>query len=131
MHELSLANNIIDQVCETGRLHRAEKIISVRVLIGPLSGVGPDPLEFCFTEVSMGTLAEGALLIMEKSPLVIKCLHCEKESEVTPDNLLCPHCNHYEVLVLSGLEFKIIDLEVFQCVKTVAAKKEINGHILE
>jgi hydrogenase nickel incorporation protein HypA/HybF len=112
MHELSLANNIIDQVCEAAKQNGAAKIISVRVLIGPLSGIEPASLDFCFTEACSGTLAAGAILIMEKSPLLIKCQICEKESEVIPSDLSCPKCNRNDIVVLSGKEFKIIDLEV-------------------
>jgi hydrogenase nickel incorporation protein HypA/HybF len=112
MHELSLANNIIDLVTEATLKNNAEKIISVRVLIGPMSGVDPDSLEFCFTEACKGTLADGALLLIDKSPLIIQCLRCKKESEVSVDNFHCPHCHHYDVVFLSGKEFNIIDLEV-------------------
>lgn len=112
MHELSLANNIIDQVCESAIENGATKIISVRLLLGPLSGVDAQSLEFCFTEACLGTLATGAILVIENSPLLIKCQSCEIESEVNVYNLLCPHCHDGHVKVVSGREFKIMDLEV-------------------
>jgi hydrogenase nickel incorporation protein HypA/HybF len=112
MHELSLANNIIDQVSEVASTNKVKKVISVRVLIGPLSGVGPESLEFCFSEACKETIIDGAFLVIDKSPLLINCLHCKKESEVTPHDLHCPHCQHHNVEVLSGKEFRIIDMEV-------------------
>lgn len=112
MHELSLAISIVEQVSVAAHQSGAEKILSVRVFIGPLSGVIQESLEFCFTEACFGTIAEGAAFIVEKTPLLIKCSRCEKESEVTPHNLFCPLCNIGEVKVVSGTEFKIIDLEV-------------------
>jgi hydrogenase nickel incorporation protein HypA/HybF len=130
MHELSVANNIIDLVTEARQINKSDKIISVRLLIGPLSGIDPDSLEFCFTEASKGTQLDGTLLIMERSPLIIRCLRCKKESEVNVDNCLCRHCQHFDVIIVSGKEFNIIDLEVIQCVETVAAKKEINAPTL-
>jgi hydrogenase nickel incorporation protein HypA/HybF len=112
MHELSLANNIIDQVCEAALQNGAEKVVSVRVMIGPLAGIEPDSLDFCFTAACNGTIAEGALLVMEKSPLLIKCLRCLNENETGVHDLVCSLCQCREVLVLTGKEFKIIDLEV-------------------
>jgi hydrogenase nickel incorporation protein HypA/HybF len=126
MHELSLANEIIDKVCEIAKNHGVEKIITIRISVGPLSGVDSDSLSFCFTESSFGTLAEEAILIVEKTPLLISCLECKKVSEVNVNQLLCPHCNHFGIEIVSGKEFKIIDLEVVECVKIVAAKKEIH-----
>jgi hydrogenase nickel incorporation protein HypA/HybF len=112
MHELSLAISIVEKVSEAALQNRAEKIISVRVLIGPLSGVIPESLEFCFIEACYDTIAEGASFIIEKSPLIIKCSRCEKESEVTAHHLLCPNCHIPDIKILSGKELKIIDLEV-------------------
>jgi len=112
MHELSLAINIIEQVSKSALDNSAKKIISIRLLLGPLSGVEEDALQFCFTEACSGSIAEDCALIIEKSPLVIRCQRCKKESEVLPSSLLCPVCNLGDIVVLSGKEFRIIDMEV-------------------
>lgn len=112
MHELSLANNIIDQISEVASNNNVKSVVSVRVLIGPLSGVESGPLEFCFSEACKETILAGALLIIEKSPLIIYCIDCKKEIEVTPHDLNCPFCQHNRIEVKSGKEFRIIDMEV-------------------
>jgi hydrogenase nickel incorporation protein HypA/HybF len=112
MHELSIANNIIELITESSQIKKTDKIISIRLLNGPLSGIDSDSLQFCFSEASRGTQAEDALLIIEQSPLTIKCLRCNKESVATVDNYLCSHCQHFDIVILSGKEFNIIDLEV-------------------
>lgn len=112
MHELSLAINIVEEVSVAAKINGADKIISVHILMGPLSGVQQESLEFCFNEACNETIAEGAVLIVQNSPLLIKCFRCEKENEVTPQNLICPNCNLSEVKIVSGKEFKIIDIEV-------------------
>ncbi|WP_203728463.1 hydrogenase maturation nickel metallochaperone HypA/HybF [Paractinoplanes durhamensis] len=59
MHELAIAESIVDAVCEraAGRtVHR------VTVRIGALSAVVPDAMRFCFDLACEGTAAEGAVL---------------------------------------------------------------------
>ncbi|MFD0517925.1 hydrogenase maturation nickel metallochaperone HypA/HybF [Paractinoplanes durhamensis] len=56
MHELAIAESIVDAVCEraAGRtVHR------VTVRIGALSAVVPDAMRFCFDLACEGTAAEG------------------------------------------------------------------------
>jgi hydrogenase nickel incorporation protein HypA/HybF len=63
MHELAIAESIVDAVCEkaAGRaVHR------VTVRIGRLSAVVPDALRFCFDLATEGTPAEGAVLEIEQ-----------------------------------------------------------------
>lgn len=112
MHELSLATSIVDQLTEATISNGGHKVLSVRILLGPLSGVVEESLVFCFSEACHGSMAEGAELIIEKSPLIVKCHRCQKESEVSPHHLLCPSCLVPDISVLSGKEFRIIDLEV-------------------
>lgn len=112
MHELSLANSIVEQASEAALKDGATKITSIRILLGPLAGVVQDSLEFCFSEAISETIASEAQLIIEHSPLIIKCNRCFKESEVSPHNLLCPDCKLPDMRVISGKEFRIIDLEV-------------------
>jgi hydrogenase nickel incorporation protein HypA/HybF len=112
MHELSIATNIIEEVEKIAQLNCAQKILSIRLLIGPLSGIIPETLDFCFSDACIGTMAEGSMLLIDKSPLIIKCQKCALESEVSPFSLLCPKCNLGDIKIISGKEFQIMDIEV-------------------
>ena len=48
MHEMSLAQALVDQVVELAEKDGCRQILSVEVSIGALSGVMREPLEFCF-----------------------------------------------------------------------------------
>ena len=59
MHELSIAQSIVEMVCERAgeaRVHR------LTLVIGKLSAVMPDALRFCFDVCAEGTVLEGAAL---------------------------------------------------------------------
>ncbi len=60
MHELSLCEDLLNQVMTIAEQHRAQRVASVTVRIGPLSGVEPLLLENAFNLSSAGTLAEEA-----------------------------------------------------------------------
>ncbi len=53
MHELSLAQGLIDQLQELARDHGAEKIFQVWVNIGGASGIVVDSFAFGFDAVKM------------------------------------------------------------------------------
>lgn len=60
MHEIALAQSILDIATETARKNKAKKIIGIRLRIGELSCVNLDSLQFVFSCISSDTLAEGA-----------------------------------------------------------------------
>ena len=108
MHELAIAQGVIDQVTERlpdGRVTR------VRLEIGSLSGVVADSLLFCFDLAAEGTNLAGASLEISETAARCNCRQCGRE--FTPDGLLplCP-CGSADVRVLSGEELRISSVEV-------------------
>ena len=65
MHELSIALSLIDAVCEELPRLGAVTVKSVRVRVGPLSGVVPDALTFAFDIAAVETPIVGARLDIE------------------------------------------------------------------
>jgi hydrogenase nickel incorporation protein HypA/HybF len=65
MHELSIAETVVDMLAEEATRHGANKILSVRIRLGRLSGVVRDALAFSFDVAAQGTIAEGARLDIE------------------------------------------------------------------
>ncbi|MDQ4080994.1 MAG: hydrogenase maturation nickel metallochaperone HypA, partial [Gemmatimonadota bacterium] len=65
MHELSIALELIELAsAETHRLGDP-RVVSVRVRVGPLSGIVHDALRFSFDIAAAGTAVEGARLEIE------------------------------------------------------------------
>ena len=63
MHELSLAEGLVDLVAErtTGR-----QVVAVDLRVGDRSGVVADALAFCFDVVTADTPLDGAVLRIEE-----------------------------------------------------------------
>ena len=54
MHEMSIAEGILDVALDTLRQHDASVIHSVQLDLGLMSGVEPDSLLFCWEAVTRG-----------------------------------------------------------------------------
>jgi hydrogenase nickel incorporation protein HypA/HybF len=79
MHELSLAQSLIEQLLDLAREHRAERINRVVVTLGPFSGIVRDSFEFGFNILKQSQQAmEGAVLVLETPDPEYSCLDCNK-----------------------------------------------------
>jgi hydrogenase nickel incorporation protein HypA/HybF len=68
MHELSIAVSLVDAVCdELPRLGEGAIVRSVRIRVGPLSGVATDALLFAFDVAAQDSLIAGATLEIENT----------------------------------------------------------------
>lgn len=123
MHELSLCEDLIGQVTELARKHRARSVACVRVQIGMLAGVEPMLLESAFSIARAGTLAEHAEMYTEIVPPRVLCLACGLESEASPSNLRCPACESDQTKLVQGEELILarVELEVEEDSPSLAA----------
>ncbi len=108
MHELSIAESVVDMVCERteGRTVRC-----VRLRVGRLAGVVTESLEFCFELASAGTPLEGADLEIEQPAGVAHCRTCGRDFELADLILLCP-CGSADVEVVTGQELTVASVRV-------------------
>ena len=112
MHELSLCQDLIDQLEGLVRTHRAQAVAWARVQIGMLAGVEPLLLESAFTIAKAGTVADNADLMTEVVPPVVGCSACGLESETSPGNLRCPACGSEETRLIRGDELILARVEL-------------------
>ena len=104
MHELSLCDDLLDQVVAIAAQHHAPSVDSITVHIGALSGVEPCLLDTAFTLIKAGTVAEQAQLILQTTPVIVSCRHCGAQSETAANHLLCPACQSADTDLISGDE---------------------------
>jgi hydrogenase nickel incorporation protein HypA/HybF len=112
MHEMSIAIGLVEAVeAKAAELGAGVDVVHVR--LGPLSGVVPAALEFCFEAAVAGTTIEGARLAIEETPLLVACPACGGEpKEVSPQLLCCPDCGTPTPDVVGGRELELFALEV-------------------
>lgn len=112
MHELALCQSVVDSLREQARIHGFERITTVRLAIGALSCVSADAIEFCFSAVCRGTLAEGAKLELMRLPGEAWCLDCCVPMMIEDRHQACGQCGGHRLRVTQGDEMLIKELEV-------------------
>lgn len=115
MHELSLAEGMLDIASQELAKHGCTRLKLLRVEVGALSGVVPEALEFGFSSLVRDTPNADAVLEIVRVPLKLRCLMCGEvfESRARPGELsACPKCGEdigHEVL--QGKEMRVVWLE--------------------
>ncbi len=112
MHEMAIAEGILDIALDYAKQNEAMRIGEIGLLIGEMSGVEPEALEFSFRMIAQGTMAEGANLKLKQIPLMGKCNLCGKEFHIRHYNFWCPECKDGVLAILSGREMQVEYLEV-------------------
>jgi len=112
MHELSIAQSIMERVETIRTEHDAPGIASVQLQVGTLSGVDPYALELAFTVAVEGTLYATTQCNIESIPASVDCRSCGKTT--TPDGPfpICMNCDSTDIEVVAGRELMIETIEV-------------------
>jgi hydrogenase nickel incorporation protein HypA/HybF len=114
MHELSIAQSLLDVALENCKNQGFSKVGSIKVQIGKASGVMPDALIFGFNALKEDTIAAEAILEIEEIPVAGHCNDCGKDFATDEKYVLsCPHCGGVSYTLTSGRELMITEMEVF------------------
>jgi len=113
MHELYLAESILNIVQDYAKKQHFKKVNSISLSFGRLSCIESKSLQFAFEVQAKETLAEKALLDFKILPAVIHCFSCEKDLEVESYSALCPNCSGEEVILTGGTEeLRMLEMDV-------------------
>jgi hydrogenase nickel incorporation protein HypA/HybF len=112
MHELGVTQNILQIAIEHGQKAGAKKIRAINLVIGGLSGIIDESVQFYFDFVSKETMAEGAKLIFKKVPVRFRCRSCGKEFDFQGEQWTCPDCGSSGPEIVTGREFYLESIEV-------------------
>ncbi|MFP5211962.1 MAG: hydrogenase maturation nickel metallochaperone HypA [Acidobacteriota bacterium] len=111
MHELSIAQSLLEIVMEESERHKLTKVNTIKLQIGEFASVVPESLTFCFEMVSQNTIAAGSVLEIETVPVVARCLKCDTNFEVENQVFICPQCGEPSLDLLSGRDLSIASIE--------------------
>lgn len=112
MHEMSLAEGILQLVEETAQRERAMRVKLVVLEIGRLSSVEPEALKFCFEAVTHGSIAQGAALEIIDQPGEGWCLPCAATVAMQERFGCCPVCGSHQVQPTGGTEMRVREIEI-------------------
>jgi hydrogenase nickel incorporation protein HypA/HybF len=112
VHELAVAQALVEQVEAVIGQHRASGATSIRVRIGPLAGVVPELLASAFPLAAAGSRMEHAELDLVSSPIKVRCRTCGAETEAAMNRLVCGACGDWHTQVVSGDELLLDSVEL-------------------
>jgi hydrogenase nickel incorporation protein HypA/HybF len=113
MHELPVTEGILKTVVEASERNGARRITAINLVIGELSSVVDDSIQFYFDLLSKGTLAENAALRFRREPSIAICLDCAHQFDArAPLEPHCPQCGSARLQVKGSREFFIESIEV-------------------
>jgi hydrogenase nickel incorporation protein HypA/HybF len=112
MHELSIAQNIVELSEQQAKNHQAEAIEEIRLEIGALAGVEVRSLEFALESCIKNSMLEKARIVLHDIEGEGRCGDCGKVFKMSSllDN--CPACGSYLINVVKGKELKVKSLLV-------------------
>jgi len=112
MHEFSITQSILSIALEKANVANVSKITKVNLVIGELSSVVDECVQFYFNFLIKDTVAAEASLSFERTPLQLRCRNCA--TVFSPANLdwACPKCQEQKVEIISGRECYVDSIEV-------------------
>jgi len=112
VHELAVTQSMLNLALEHAEQAGARHITVINLVIGQMSSIVDDCVQFYFDFVSKGTIAEGAVLSFERVASCLRCRSCGEEFVLDGHDWACPACGALGGEVIAGREFYMDSIEV-------------------
>jgi hydrogenase nickel incorporation protein HypA/HybF len=103
---------MLDLVLEKAEEAGAREVSRINLVIGEMTGVVGDCVQFHFKFLGKGTIAEGAALSFTTVPTKIQCRDCGKSFELKESDSTCPDCQGNSLEIIAGKELFVESIEV-------------------
>ncbi len=104
MHEMSIAEALVEQLVRIADENGMARIESVEIDVGAMQLVVPEALDLAFNLASEGTVAAGARLIQREMAVRAVCRSCGHEFAPEIGCYLCPECSLSDAAIVEGGE---------------------------
>lgn len=112
MHEMSLCESVLDIIEQQAKAQCFQRVTTVWLEIGALSGVEAEAMRFCFDVVMQNSLAHQAKLEIIEVPGLAWCMPCAENVIVRQLYEQCPNCGSHQLQIVNGEQMRIKELEV-------------------
>jgi hydrogenase nickel incorporation protein HypA/HybF len=111
MHEMSIAQSILDIAREEMVRHNVAKLEAVNIAVGALSAVVPGSLTFCWQVLTDGTDMASVKLQIREVPLGYRCFDCGEEFTSEKMVFECLKCGADTPMLTTGRDMTIESIE--------------------
>lgn len=111
MHEMVIVEGIIEAVLPEVKKYPVSKVKSIKLKIGELSGIVPECVKEYFKIAAVGTIMEGADIVIEHIPVTISCKTCGYKGEAVRHKYACPKCGSIDFTLTGGNEYLVDSVE--------------------
>ena len=112
MHELSVTENILEIALSHAEKAKAARISDLYLVLGQLSSILDDSVQFYWDMLTEGTKAEGAKLHFRRLPVKILCKICKQTYTPKEGRMSCPACGSEQIEIIQGEEFYLEAIDV-------------------
>lgn len=110
MHELPITESILSIALDAAG---ASRVLAINLVVGDLSVIANESVQFYFDFLSKGTPAEDAALRFRRIPSTIVCSNCGGNFTLCIPLLpYCPDCGSTSLHVTGGREMRVDSIEV-------------------
>ena len=103
---------MLDLVLEEAKRVKAGKVERTNLVVGEMSGIVDECVEFYFGFLSKDTIANEAILSFKKMPIQARCRNCGELFNPKEFDWSCPRCQDSRAEIMAGNELYIESIEV-------------------
>ncbi|MBL8079532.1 MAG: hydrogenase maturation nickel metallochaperone HypA [Anaerolineales bacterium] len=112
MHELAVTQSILKIAIDHAEQANAKQITDLHIVMGELSSMVDDSIQFYWEIIAKDTIAQKAQLHFRRVPAELQCVICSEKYHPTNEELICPKCGNAGAKILSGEEFFLETIDV-------------------
>lgn len=112
MHELAVTESLLKISLEYAEKATAKQISALNIVIGELSSMVDDSIQFYWETIAKDTIAEKAVLNFRRVPAELQCMTCFMKYHPAEKELVCPRCGGVGAKILAGEEFFLETIDV-------------------
>jgi hydrogenase nickel incorporation protein HypA/HybF len=111
MHELSVTQSVLEIALRHATQANAGRIVDLHLVVGEMSSIVDDSVQFYWEILSRGTAADGSTLHFRRIEAQFGCRVCGHAYHPR-QGLVCPACDSGDVRLVAGDEFYLESIDV-------------------
>ncbi|MFO7964520.1 MAG: hydrogenase maturation nickel metallochaperone HypA [Desulfobacterales bacterium] len=115
MHELPVTESILNVALTHAKKNQVQKITAIHLQVGELSDLEDEWMQRYFDYLSKDSIAAGARLVIERTPVIMQCEECPESFHVdlkSENEIVCPACKGKNCKLVSGRGYFVKSMEV-------------------